>query len=151
MSPTIEIDTSVPTSGVFRAPFDLGFSDLHQRTDPAQWLWFDVAANAVGSPVVQRDLGPRLQVVRILADTYWLGGPQFFRPVGAHIEVDEDGSVIAHNQETGIFGVGSDFAAAIVDLREALFEHLNILADSNQLSDELSDQLQFLKVHLRTS
>jgi predicted RNase H-like HicB family nuclease len=82
------------------------------------------------------------------AGEYWLGGRGLLRPVRARIEAS-DGLLMAVEDTTGIFGAGASLADAVEDLRAALTEHYAILSASSELSDDLADQLEFLRQHLR--
>jgi predicted RNase H-like HicB family nuclease len=53
--------------------------------------------------------------------------------------------VTIEDVDTGIFGTGADLAAAVRDLREALQDHLEVLASEHVLSPNLHQQLEILR------
>lgn len=81
------------------------------------------------------------------ADYYWLGGRGLQQPLQAHVEWTGDG-VLVLERTTGVYGFGGRLADAILDLRAALSEHLDVLDSSAELSDDLQGQARFLRRHL---
>lgn len=59
-----------------------------------------------------------------------------------------DGYWTALEPRTGIFGTGADESSALEDLIRALQEHTDVLARQEALSDELADQLDYLRQRL---
>ena len=78
---------------------------------------------------------------------YWLVGGHVAQPMKASVEVGKR-CFVATQPETGIFGVGGSFPAAIHDLRAALLEHFETLTNQS-LSEGLQEQLRILRLHLR--
>jgi hypothetical protein len=66
--------------------------------------------------------------------------------VALHTRIHEDDGLVAvEDIATGIFGSGDTVAAAILDLRNALAEHLEVLSEDPDLSAGLLDQLSLLR------
>lgn len=59
--------------------------------------------------------------------------------------------VAVEDPQTGVFGAGSDAAAAIQDFQAALHEHLAVLADEEALSPALQHQLALLQGYFTSS
>lgn len=86
-----------------------------------------------------------------LAGTHWIAGGNLRIPVRVAIDVDNTHDVVAVEESTGIFGVGVTLADAVTDLRSALLEHLDVLANADQLSAGLADQLHLLRRMIKDS
>ncbi len=56
-----------------------------------------------------------------------------------------DGYVTLHDPFTGIFGSGADEPAALIDYRNALYEHLDVLSRQERLTPGLAAQLAYLR------
>ena len=92
----------------------------------------------------------RRPIARHMAGRQWLSGGDIIRPI--RVEIHGAGRDLTVSEEqTGIYGVGSDLASAINDFRAALKEHLDVLESSGPLSEELKHQLSILRRHLRAS
>ena len=110
------------------------------RMGPNMMLWTQAQIVGMSGPVVEPapiDLG-----------LFWLAGDRLIQPVRVLVERGS-GSFVATEPQTGVFGVGPTFAAAVNDLRAALVEHLEVLRAEEALSEELDQQLAFLRSHLR--
>lgn len=71
--------------------------------------------------------------------------------VALHARIHEgDGLVVIEDSVTGIFGSGDTLAKAILDLRAALAEHLEVLSDDDSLSLDLRRQLESLRSYFDT-
>ena len=81
---------------------------------------------------------------------YWLGGRGLVQPVRA-VTTFVDGQWCAEQPDTGIWGAGRTEAAAIEDLRRALFGHRDVLMSSTALAPNLTVQRQWLREHLAAS
>jgi hypothetical protein len=92
----------------------------------------------------------RRPIARHMAGRQWLSGGDIIRPI--RVEIHGAGRDLTVSEEqTGIYGAGSDLASAINDFRAALKEHLDVLESSGPLSEELKHQLSILRRHLRAS
>ncbi len=91
----------------------------------------------------------RVEFQPIRLGIFWLAGGELIRPLPALIERGQ-GSFVATEPTTGLFGVGLTFAAAVCDLRLALREHLEVLGSEGPLAEGLELQLAFLRSHLRS-
>lgn len=103
----------------------------------AEWRFLtDVVVAAV-----QPSSPPRLVLV---VDPHELAVPLY-----ARVEVSSAGPTLV-DPETGIWGVGTDAASALVDFLAALRQHRDVLNDMGDLSSapDLEAQLRYLDVHL---
>lgn len=91
----------------------------------------------------------RGRVARVVAGVYWVDGQAIARPVRVAVTATGAAGLVAEEPTTGIFGSGATLDAALDDFRAALLEHRAVLEDSGPLADDLRDQLEFLKRHLR--
>lgn len=111
---------------------------LPQADDSTKAPGFD------SSPGAQRG-----KVARVVAGVYWVDGQAIARPVRVAVAAMGADGLVVSEPTTGIFGSGATLDAAIDDFRAALLEHRAVLEDSGPLSDDLRDQLEFLKRHLK--
>lgn len=139
------------TAQLSEVPFEAIASMLPIRTEPPLVILRDdreQTSLAIGSPA-GANVAQRFLVARQIADSFWLAGDDLIQPVLAQIQVDGD-DLLATEPVTGIYGVGSDLAEAVNDLRSALRDHFVVLNDeSSSLSDDLRIQRDWLRVHLR--
>lgn len=67
----------------------------------------------------------------------------------AHTIIEQrEAYVTVVDTETGIFGSGADYAAALEDFERALREHFDVLNRQDALSPELEAQLRYLRDRL---
>jgi len=91
------------------------------------------------------------RVVHTLAGHPWVSGGDLVRPIRAVVRGGSEGTLVVVEPTTGIFGAGADLADALLDFRAALVEHRDVLESSGELAEDLRDQLDFLRRHLRPS
>ena len=95
---------------------------------------------------LERVTNPEANAVN--AGSHWLGGGDLIQPIRANLTVYAD-EVIAQEPTTEVFGVGDTPSEALIDLRLALKDHLQVLASAGNLSEDLQRQLDFLVSHVR--
>jgi predicted RNase H-like HicB family nuclease len=66
------------------------------------------------------------------------------RALSVRIHEDADGVAVA-DAETGVFGAGGSLREAVLDLRSALQDHLEVLTEDDALSPGLQHQLEVLR------
>ena len=81
--------------------------------------------------------------------TYWLGGGALVEPIMVEIERRAAGGFLVVQPDTGIYGAAQSAAEAVLDLRTALTEHFQALVRLANLGTDLSQQRDFLRLHLR--
>lgn len=86
---------------------------------------------------------------RVIAGPQWLMGGDLVVPLRVDLAVLADETFGAVEPRTGIFGVGPSVAESIMDLRQALVDHRELLTQCTQLSVGLQEQLDILDRHLR--
>ena len=78
----------------------------------------------------------------------WLGGPDIQRPIPVSLHTG-DGEILASiSDDVPIHGVGATFTDALTDLRAALTDHLRTLTATDDLTDDLKAQREYLRAHL---
>ncbi len=115
-----------------------------------------LTASPAASPAEEGELATTISANPHLADrlVYVRGDLYAFRandllPIAVHIALEEDGSHVVTNPETGVFGCGRTVSDALRDLHAALWDHFNVLCDDGELSTALEEQRTFLREHLR--
>lgn len=119
------------------------------RPSTTEPVTFRVAANMAALAHAEPGGTPGVPVGQrpVVLGSYWLAGGEIINPVRALVE--QGSAFVATEAQTGLFGVGPTFAAAVNDLRAALVEHLEVLSADDALADDLRRQLAFLRSHLR--
>lgn len=87
-------------------------------------------------------------VTRVLSGEAWISNGEILRPIRARVSSPARDLFVVEEPATGIFGSGSDLPSAILDFREALVEHRDVLASTPALSAGLQEQLRILNHHL---
>ncbi len=72
------------------------------------------------------------------------------KPVHVRIQ-HEEGHTSIIDTKTGVFGIGETLAAATIDFRTALLEHLDVLTRQPMLSEDLQYQLETIRTYFTAS
>lgn len=94
------------------------------------------------------DVVASFRAERQVGGRVWLAGAGLKLPVAVAIDGLPGGSVVALQQHTGIHGVGASLHEALDDIRAAMRDHERILTEAPALSEDLREQLAFLRLHL---
>jgi predicted RNase H-like HicB family nuclease len=114
---------------------------------PDSWTATDPDLSVMPAGAASNSAASRAGVT-VMSGRHWLAGGELVRPLLVEL-APGDGYLVAREPRTGIHGHGPTPAEAINDLREALVDHRRVLQEAAALSDDLRDQLDILRTHLR--
>jgi hypothetical protein len=78
----------------------------------------------------------------------WIGGRGIRQGIPVDLRTGDGEIVAAVGDDVPVFGVGTTFVEAIEDLRAALSDHLQLLNATDELTDDLRSQRDYLRLRL---